>query len=285
MRKTKPFLAPIAAAALVIGLAGCQGGDIEGELTQKATQALSDAGLDSAEVSFEGREATVEADSADDAAAAGEVVAGVDGVEGVTAMGPDGEVALDSAAEGDSTDDADDTATDDATDDEGDDSAGAGDDAEDDAADDDAAGDDATDDAAGDDDMADGDDDGAATDAEKSEAQAALDKTAAITFVTGSAELTADGERAVREAADTLDEFENVRVTIEGHTDSVGPSGANKALSKRRATAVLEALTAQDVDAERLTARGLGESDPVVKDATAASDLAKNRRVEFVVTD
>lgn len=251
MRKTKPFLAPVTAAVLVIGLAGCQGGDIEGELTDKATKALSEAGLDSADVSFEGREATVEADTADDATAAGEVVADVDGVEGVTAMGPDGEVKLDPSAESSAA--ADDGATDD----------------------------DASEDAA------EADDDAAstATDAEKSEARAALDKTPAITFVAGSAKLTPAGKRAVAKAADTLDEFETVHVTIEGHTDNLGPSGANQALSKRRATTVLKALTAADVEASRLTARGLGESDPVVKNATAAADLARNRRVDFVVID
>ena len=71
-------------------------------------------------------------------------------------------------------------------------------------------------------------------------------------------------------------------VRIGGHTDSVGPAEANRALSLGRAKAVLSALVANGVAEGRLSAEGWGETKPVV-DATDEIGHAKNRRVEFRV--
>lgn len=70
------------------------------------------------------------------------------------------------------------------------------------------------------------------------------------------------------------------RVRVEGHTDSQGEEAPNLELSRRRAAAVVRYLIARGVAAERLAAEGLGESKPLVDNATAAG-RAKNRRVEF----
>jgi OOP family OmpA-OmpF porin len=72
-------------------------------------------------------------------------------------------------------------------------------------------------------------------------------------------------------------------ITIEGHTDSVGDAGYNQKLSQRRAESVRNYLiTKLGVDAERLSAKGFGESKPIA-DNMVASGRLQNRRVEAAV--
>lgn len=67
---------------------------------------------------------------------------------------------------------------------------------------------------------------------------------------------------------------------IEGHTDSSGPEAYNLALSKRRAQAVADYIVsrAYNVRASDIEVVGVGESNPVVSNATAEG-RAENRRV------
>jgi len=74
------------------------------------------------------------------------------------------------------------------------------------------------------------------------------------------------------------------RVRIEGHTDSDGSEEGNLDLSKRRAKAVLDALVARGVEAERLSFEGFGESQPIASNKTKAGK-AQNRRVELAIVD
>ncbi len=69
-------------------------------------------------------------------------------------------------------------------------------------------------------------------------------------------------------------------VQVEGHTDADGSDAYNLALSQRRAQAVVDWLVAQGIAAERLTALGKGESEPVASNATR-DGKALNRRVEL----
>lgn len=70
------------------------------------------------------------------------------------------------------------------------------------------------------------------------------------------------------------------RVRVEGHTDDRGNDTYNLDLSQRRAAAVRQFLIDRGVEAERLVARGYGESHPVGDNKTAdGRDM--NRRVEF----
>jgi len=74
------------------------------------------------------------------------------------------------------------------------------------------------------------------------------------------------------------------RITIGGHTDSQGAEAYNQGLSEARAAAVKNYLSQErKVDANRLTAIGFGESNPVATNATAAG-RAQNRRITFTVT-
>lgn len=72
----------------------------------------------------------------------------------------------------------------------------------------------------------------------------------------------------------------SVKAEIQGHTDNAGDAVKNKALSQKRADAVLKYLTDKGVDVARLTAIGYG-SDVPVADNKSKEGKAKNRRVEF----
>jgi hypothetical protein len=91
-----------------------------------------------------------------------------------------------------------------------------------------------------------------------------------------------DAEPILDEAARTLGEEGEIRVSVEGHTDSIGTEEYNRRLSLRRADAVRAYLERKGVAAHRMTVEGLGESQPVASNDTAAG-RAQNRRVELEV--
>ena len=80
--------------------------------------------------------------------------------------------------------------------------------------------------------------------------------------------------------------LENPSVTIHitGHTDAVGTDEANQILSEGRANAVRNDLIQRGVAAERMTAEGKGEKEPVADNDTEEGRQL-NRRVEFVIID
>lgn len=114
------------------------------------------------------------------------------------------------------------------------------------------------------------------------EVQARLTALPTIKFETGSHVLTADGRAVVASAAAILAANPDVRVRIEGHTDSRGTAEANQVLSAQRAQTVLLTLLSLGIAASRMTAVGYGESRLKVPD-TSDANMAVNRRVEFVV--
>ena len=73
-------------------------------------------------------------------------------------------------------------------------------------------------------------------------------------------------------------------LSIEGHTDDVGPAKKNLERSSARALAVRSYLGAHGVDPSRLRSMGYGESKPLVPNRSATS-RAKNRRVEFRIVE
>lgn len=79
----------------------------------------------------------------------------------------------------------------------------------------------------------------------------------------------------------TLKEWGDVNVEVAGHTCNIGTDEYNLGLSQRRADAVRNYLISKGVSAERLSAKGYGESRPAVSNATREG-RAQNRRVELV---
>ncbi|MDO9387573.1 MAG: OmpA family protein [Thiobacillus sp.] len=80
---------------------------------------------------------------------------------------------------------------------------------------------------------------------------------------------------------DAMKAWGDVDVEVAGHTCSIGTEEYNLGLSQRRAEAVRNYLVSKGVSADRLTARGYGESRPVASNATREG-RAQNRRVELV---
>jgi outer membrane protein OmpA-like peptidoglycan-associated protein len=70
---------------------------------------------------------------------------------------------------------------------------------------------------------------------------------------------------------------------IEGNTDSVGSDAYNQGLSERRAEAVRSYLGQQGVLESSMTAKGLGETQPIASNSTAEG-RQQNRRVELIVS-
>jgi outer membrane protein OmpA-like peptidoglycan-associated protein len=103
-----------------------------------------------------------------------------------------------------------------------------------------------------------------------------------VTFLLGSATLTPDGQAVVAHVADVLAANPNVRVRIEGHTDTNGTPESNLVLSQDRANTVMNTLMSLGIAANRMTALGLGQTGLKVPDNSPANQ-AINRRVEFIV--
>lgn len=104
---------------------------------------------------------------------------------------------------------------------------------------------------------------------------------ATIRFQTGSAIIDAGNDMLLDELAEMASRCPG-NLTVQGHTDSRGDAAGNKALSLARATAVRDALVTRGVEADRLAARGFGESQPIADNSTLAG-RAKNRRIAIII--
>ena len=103
-----------------------------------------------------------------------------------------------------------------------------------------------------------------------------------IYFDTGKAEVKAESEAALNEIAKLLRDNPKLKLHVVGHTDSVGELAMNMDLSRRRAEAVVQALTTKHkIAAARLRGDGVGPLAPVASN-DSEEGRAKNRRVELV---
>ena len=103
-----------------------------------------------------------------------------------------------------------------------------------------------------------------------------------ILFDVNSANIKPESYGTIKEMANVLKEFVDLKVKIIGHTDADGKDDANLDLSKRRAASVKAALAKEfGIDESRMETDGKGESDPIDKNDTPAGK-ANNRRVEFI---
>ncbi len=104
-----------------------------------------------------------------------------------------------------------------------------------------------------------------------------------VTFDTGSSRLHQDYVDEIAFIARSLRDYPNSVVTVVGHTDNVGSTSYNQALSERRVAAVALVLTENGVAAGRVQTAGMGYRQPVASNDTPGG-RAQNRRVEIVIT-
>lgn len=101
-----------------------------------------------------------------------------------------------------------------------------------------------------------------------------------VRFDVGKATIGLESYAMLDEVVDVLDKNPELKIEIQGHTDSTGSAEMNLRLSQNRAASVLEYFVSKGIERTRLSCRGFGMEKPIASNATA-KDRAKNRRVEL----
>jgi OOP family OmpA-OmpF porin len=106
-----------------------------------------------------------------------------------------------------------------------------------------------------------------------------------LEFAVNGSAIDAAHSASLQEDADVLAANPEVRVRIDGHTDSDGSAAYNQRLSEERAKTVRDYLVNErGIEASRIEVKGFGESQPIAPNDSAANK-ARNRRVEITVLD
>jgi outer membrane protein OmpA-like peptidoglycan-associated protein len=106
-----------------------------------------------------------------------------------------------------------------------------------------------------------------------------------VNFEFDSAALTGAGRDRVNQIAAIVNrEAPGRRLSVEGHASRERPDqeAYNQQLSERRARTVADGLTAEGVDRNRVSARGLGTTSPIASNDTEEG-RRRNRRVEVII--
>jgi len=90
------------------------------------------------------------------------------------------------------------------------------------------------------------------------------------------------GHKQIARLAEVLKSAPDRRLTVEGHTDSIGSDAYNMNLSQQRADVVRQALIEKGVDKDRISSTGMGKGYPVASNATDGG-RQQNRRVEIII--
>ena len=105
-----------------------------------------------------------------------------------------------------------------------------------------------------------------------------------------SAQLTTEAQSKLDQVAQTLKDSPGFRIQLSGHTDAKGTESYNQKLSQARAESARSYLVSKGVAADRIVAKGFGESQPIAPNTKPdGSDnpegRAKNRRTEVKILD
>jgi OOP family OmpA-OmpF porin len=101
-----------------------------------------------------------------------------------------------------------------------------------------------------------------------------------IGFLSGTSRMHQQSRTSVVRVATLLKSCDSARVEVGGHTDNLGDPATSQPLSQRRADTVKAELVRLGVSADRITARGYGQTRPLLPNTTPAGRIA-NRRVEI----
>lgn len=105
--------------------------------------------------------------------------------------------------------------------------------------------------------------------------------TYAITFDIGKANIKLESMTEINRIAQLMKDNGDLKFEVQGHTDNTGTVAGNQKLSEQRAQAIVNKLVEMGIAANRLSAKGMGQSAPLADNSTDEG-RAKNRRVEFV---
>lgn len=103
-----------------------------------------------------------------------------------------------------------------------------------------------------------------------------------LQFEPAKSDLKAASYVHLKNLVEVMKRKKDFRIRIDGHTDSDGEESANQVLSQKRAESVKNYLVSQGIEANRIAAKGLGESRPVADNGTPQGK-ARNRRTEITV--
>lgn len=103
-----------------------------------------------------------------------------------------------------------------------------------------------------------------------------------VLFDTGRFTLKPGAREKLSKIAGIILAHPGLKIEVEGHTDSIGSDELNQKLSEQRAASVRTYMVQQGVNGDSIVSRGLGKSQPVADNMTAAGRQV-NRRVELVV--
>ncbi|MFP5306240.1 MAG: OmpA family protein, partial [Gammaproteobacteria bacterium] len=105
-----------------------------------------------------------------------------------------------------------------------------------------------------------------------------------VKFEFDSDRLTPRAKEILNDVAETLKNYPNINVELEGHTDAIGTDAYNLGLSERRANAVKRYLEDRGIGGARMKPVGYGESQPIATNDTEIG-REENRRVELQVIE
>lgn len=104
-----------------------------------------------------------------------------------------------------------------------------------------------------------------------------------VLFETNRFTLKPGARESMAKLAGILLAYPDLRLEVDGHTDSVGSDAYNQQLSEKRAASVRDYLAQQGIPISSVAVRGFGKTQPIASNATAAG-RQHNRRVELVVS-
>ena len=104
-----------------------------------------------------------------------------------------------------------------------------------------------------------------------------------VLFDTAKFTLSPEAREKLAKVAGIVAGHPGLRLAVEGHTDNVGGDDYNQKLSEQRASAVHDYLTQQGMQADWVSTKGFGKTQPVASNETA-SGRQQNRRVELVIS-
>lgn len=108
-----------------------------------------------------------------------------------------------------------------------------------------------------------------------------------VMFASGQVELSEQGKAVLRELKDLLIKHADQKINIRGFTDDVLPSGNSRfkdnwEISAMRSVNVLRFIMSMGIQANRLTATGLADLEPLFPN-NSTENRARNRRIEIAL--